>query len=131
MLILLAAFALLVGPQVLKAVEKGRVNVANTQISSLKMILNTYKLENGGYPVTEQGLAALYDKPSAPPVPENWDGPYLENPIRSDPWNHPYIYVCPGQHNRQGYDLSSYGADGAEGGTGVNADITNWAAASN
>ncbi|MGE5549057.1 MAG: type II secretion system major pseudopilin GspG [Bacteroidota bacterium] len=129
-LILLAAFALLVGPTVLKSVDKGRANVARTQIASLKTVLNTYKLENGSYPTTDQGLAALYEKPTIPPIPENWDGPYLDDPIKNDPWNRPYVYICPGQHNKQSYDILSYGADGAEGGEGINADITNWTAGS-
>ncbi|MGE5530139.1 MAG: type II secretion system major pseudopilin GspG [Patescibacteria group bacterium] len=125
-LLLMAAFAVIVAPQVIRSVEKGRVNAGKSQIQSLKSVLNQYKLENGAYPTTEQGLDALYEKPTVPPVPENWDGPYVEDPVKEDPWHHPLVYRCPGLHNKNGYDLMSYGADGVEGGTGYDADITNW-----
>lgn len=125
-LILLGLLATFVVPYYLRSVEKGRVNLARSQIAILKGVLTEYRLENGAYPTTEQGLAALYQKPTIPPIPETWDGPYLEDPIANDPWGRPYRYLCPGEHNPQGYDLWSLGADGLEGGTGVNADITNW-----
>lgn len=127
-LILIGLAASVVVPQYLRSVEKGKVKLARTQIATLKTVLNEYRLENGAYPSTEQGLAALYEKPTVPPVPETWDGPYIEEPVQHDPWNHPYVYRCPGEHNKQGYDLLSYGADGVEGGTGPDADIANWAA---
>lgn len=125
-LILLGLAATAVIPYYLKTVEKGKAKLARTQIATLRTVLSEYRLENGAYPSTEQGLAALYEKPTVPPVPESWDGPYIEEPVQSDPWNHPYVYKCPGEHNKQGYDLLSYGADGVEGGSGLDADIANW-----
>ncbi|MGQ9779272.1 MAG: type II secretion system major pseudopilin GspG [Bacillota bacterium] len=125
-LVLLGLLATFVVPYYLRTVEKGRANLARSQIKILRGVLTEYKLENGAYPTTEQGLAALYQKPTVPPIPEHWDGPYLEDPIVNDPWGRPYQYRCPGEHNPEGYDLWSFGADGVEGGTGVNADITNW-----
>jgi general secretion pathway protein G len=61
-------------------------------------------------------------------VPETWDGPYTDKAIGKDPWHKDYYYRCPGEHNPDSYDLADWGKDGAEGGTGVNADITNWTA---
>ncbi len=127
-LAVIAAFLGLVGPNYLKSIDKGRAKAAAAQINSLEGMLGEYKLENGAYPSTEQGLDALYRKPTVPPVPDNWDGPYAKKPITKDPWGRPYVYRCPGEHNPDGYDLFSYGADGAEGGAGVKADITNWEA---
>jgi general secretion pathway protein G len=64
-------------------------------------------------------------KPTGQDLP-NWAGPYIDKPVTNDPWGRPYIYVCPGEHNTESYDLSSLGKDGKEGGTGNDADITNW-----
>ena len=125
-LTVIAALIALVGPNYMHAVAQGRVKAAATQISNFEAMLDQYKLENGAYPTTEQGLDALRQKPAIPPIPENWDGPYAVKPIKKDPWGHAYVYICPGEHNTGGYDLFSYGADGREGGTGADADITNW-----
>ena len=79
-----------------------------------------FETDNGRYPSSDEGLAALL---AAPGNTQNWHGPYMEKDIPSDPWNHPYIYVCPGKHNPSGYDLYSVGPDGREGNED---DITNW-----
>ena len=121
-------FGILLLPNIAKSVEKGRVKSAVTQIGLVESLLTEYKLENGSYPTTEQGLDALYAKPTTAPVPETWDGPYAKKPIGKDPWNRPYVYRCPGEHNQDGFDLSSLGGDGVEGGTGTNMDLTNWVA---
>lgn len=107
--------------------EKGQIQAAKAQISNTESVLKTYYLDNSCYPSTEQGLKALIEKPSVAPIPENWNGPYLEkNSVPKDPWGHELHYKSPGDHNLQTYDLWTYGRDNAEGGTGVNADIGNW-----
>jgi general secretion pathway protein G len=126
-LTLLAAIIALVAPNVIKQTEKGQIKAAQAQVNSLKAVLNSYYLDNTAYPSTEQGLAALYQKPTVPPVPENWNGPYLEeNKIPKDPWGRDIQYACPGRHNPEKYDVYTLGSDNAEGGAGSNADIGNW-----
>ena len=74
-------------------------------------------MDNGRYPTTEQGLAALIAKPAAPPEPKNWKGPYIESTdLPKDPWGADYIYRNPGERNPNGYDLRSLGPDGQDGG---------------
>ena len=96
------------------------------QISSLETALKLYKLDNGGYPSTEQGLTALVTKPGVGVIPKNYkDGGYLEKKqVPKDGWGNDYLYISPGEHGD--YDLFSYGADGAKGGDNKNADVTNW-----
>jgi general secretion pathway protein G len=85
-----------------------------------------YKLDNGAYPTTDQGLKALVEAPTAGNLPKNWrQGGYLEKgKVPKDPWSNDFIYICPGKHGD--FDLSSYGADGEPGGEGKNKDINNW-----
>jgi general secretion pathway protein G len=110
-----------VGPMYFKQVGKSEIKVARAQIDAFGKALDQYRLDTGHYPTTEQGLAALNDKPSN----ENkWDGPYLKKNVPPDPWGTPYVYKRPGDHGE--YDIISYGKDGTPGGTGENADIGNW-----
>lgn len=126
-LTLLALIVTMVAPNIIKQLTGGQVSTAKAQIASLRNVLNTYYIDNSTYPTTEQGLKALIEKPSIPPIPENWNGPYTEDgKIPKDPWQHELKYVSPGVHNPQKYDLYSLGKDNAEGGTGENADIGNW-----
>jgi general secretion pathway protein G len=97
------------------------IQEAKTMMETIKFVLDHYKLDNGMYPTTEQGLKALVKKTTIPPLPHNWRGIYLGG-IPMDPWGKPYNYVCPGAHNKNSYDLSSYGPDGVES----QDDITNW-----
>jgi general secretion pathway protein G len=120
-MVIIAMFATLVGSRVFRNVEKGKQTVAKEQIVQFESVLDIYRLDVGRYPTTEEGLQALQVRPAAV---ENWDGPYLKKDVPLDPWNKPYVYRCPGQHGD--FDLLSYGADGAEGGDGDNADIKNW-----
>jgi general secretion pathway protein G len=91
------------------------------QINALEKALDTYRLDIGRYPSTEQGLAALVDKPQNEP---KWQGPYLAKAVPMDPWGRPYQYKSPGE--KAEYDLLSFGRDGQPGGTGEGADITNY-----
>jgi general secretion pathway protein G len=102
--------------------EQARETAARTDIDgSLRTALNLYELDNGTFPTTEQGLGALFQKPSGEPVPHRWRQ-YLEKAPPKDPWGRDYIYRHPGLHNTTGYDLTCLGKDGVES----EDDIRNW-----
>ena len=124
--VIIAVLASFVAPNVFRHVDTAKNVAAQAQISTLGAALDAYRLDNGRYPTTEQGLAALWQAPSMDPRPSNWRGPYLRQPPPSDPWGAPYVYRAPGDHVANGFDLSAMGSDGATGGTGEAADITNW-----
>ena len=119
---IIALFAALVGPNLFKNVDKAKVTTAHAQINQLKTALGTYKIDIGTFPTTEQGLQALR---VAPAGVTQWAGPYLSMEVPNDPWGHPYQYVFPGEHGDEP-DIVSYGADGQAGGDGYNADIVSW-----
>src|SRR2546423_6922234 len=108
-IIVLGLLAALVGPRILGRVSEARSATARTQIDLLGLALDNYRLDNGVYPTTEQGLAALQEKPSREPLPLNWRGPYLKKAVPLDPWGRPYLYKSPGEHNPTGYDLFTFG----------------------
>jgi general secretion pathway protein G len=118
--------AALVGPRILGRVSEAKSATAKAQVELLSVALDNYRLDNGSYPSTEQGLAALQEKPTREPIPLNWRGPYLKRAIPADPWGKPYVYRSPGEHDPGGNDLSSLGKDGQPGGEGEDADITSW-----
>lgn len=121
-LAILTLLAGLVGPQVLKQLGGAKSKTARIQISDLEQGLETYKLDVGRFPSTDQGLEALVQQPTGV---RGWNGPYLRgSKVPQDPWEQDYNYRQPGQHGD--YDLFSYGLDGAPGGDGENADISNW-----
>ncbi|HDH98328.1 MAG TPA: type II secretion system protein GspG [Deltaproteobacteria bacterium] len=120
-MVILGLLAALVGPRMFGKVGKSKQKAAKTQIGLFETALDTYRLDVGRYPTTEQGLQALRTKPDGV---ANWDGPYLPKDIPLDPWGHPYIYRSPGEHGD--YDIISYGADGRPGGSGEDSDIVNW-----
>ena len=121
----IALLAALVAPNVFRNMGTARDVVARTQIEMLGAALDAYRLDNGRYPTTAQGLDALWMLPASEPRPSNWRGPYLRKPVPLDPWRNPYVYVSPGRIHLTGYDLNSLGADGAVGGEGDDADISN------
>ena len=104
---------------------KARVARAQSEIEALKNALSLYKADNFALPTQRQGLEALVAKPSVPPVPRNWrEGGYLENrTIPADPWGNPYVYLSPGS-SKEPYEIISFGADGAPGGEGEDADLS-------
>jgi general secretion pathway protein G len=120
-LIILGLLASLVGPRLFRHVDDARVGTARAQIELLGTALDSYRLDTGRYPTTEQGLEALRSEPSGV---RNWNGPYLPRPIPKDPWGNEYVYKSPGDHGD--YDLLSYGADGQPGGEGDSAEIRSW-----
>jgi general secretion pathway protein G len=123
--IIIGILVAMVVPRIAGRSEQARRAAAKADIeSNLAIALDLYELDNGNYPTTEQGLNALITAPTSAPVPDDWNGPYLKKRrIPLDPWGRPYKYVCPGVHNPEDYDLSSFGSDGVEGGGD---DITNW-----
>jgi len=124
-IVVIAILATLVAPNVFQHVGAAKDATAKSQIEMLGAALDAYRLDNGRYPSTEQGLVALWEKPTIDP-PTNWKAPYLRKPVPVDPWGRAYVYAFPGQVNTQGYDLVSYGADGKAGGEGEDADVTSW-----
>ncbi|MEI6305923.1 MAG: type II secretion system major pseudopilin GspG [Deltaproteobacteria bacterium] len=125
-IVILALLAALVGPKILGRTDDAKIQTTKTQIRNIESALKLYKLDNGVYPTTEQGLNSLVAKPSVGVIPKNYkDGGYLESKqMPKDGWGNDYIYVSPGEHGD--YDLYSYGADGVKGGEGKNADISSW-----
>jgi len=119
-LVILGLLAGLVGPRLFGKVDSSKVRTADTQIKMIRGALQTYRLDVGHYPSTAQGLAALQIPPSE--VATYWDGPYMEDEIPDDPWRVSYLYEFP-VDNLQGFALYSLGADSAEGGEGIYADI--------
>ena len=119
--VIIGLLAGLVAPRYFGQVGKSEVNVAKAQIDALEKALDQYRLDTGHYPSTEVGLAALIERPANEP---KWNGPYLRKGVPADPWGRPYLYRTPGQ--RGDYDLISLGKDGQPGGSGENADITNY-----
>ena len=121
---ILAVLAALIVPKVMSRPDEARVVAARQDIASLLQALKLYRLDNLRYPSTEQGLAALVTRPTLPPVPSNWKpGGYLER-LPRDPWGNPYQYLSPGLRGE--VDVFSFGADGAAGGEGFDADIGSW-----
>jgi len=123
---ILALLAALVGPRIMGQSDKAKIDDTKVQIRNLESALKFYKLDNGVYPSTEQGLQALVEKPTVGQAPKNYRSEgYLESKkVPKDPWGNDFVYVSPGEHGD--YDLCSYGADGVKGGEGNNADICSW-----
>ncbi len=124
--VILALLAALVGPKIMGRSDEAKIADVKVQIRNIESALKLYKLDNGVYPTTEQGLHALVEKPTVGQVPKNYkpEG-YLESKkVPQDPWGNDYVYLSPGEHGD--YDLCSLGADGAKGGEGKNADICSW-----
>jgi general secretion pathway protein G len=120
-IIVLGLLVALVAPQIFGRVGEARDVAARTQMSLLGTALDNYRLDNGSYPTSAQGLAALRLKPAS--GAPNWRGPYLRKDVPMDPWGRAFSYASPGRRNANGYDLMSLGRDGKEGGTGEDADL--------
>ena len=114
---LLAAF---VGPLLYQRISPAKTTVARTQIESFMTALDSYQIDVGQFPTSEQGLAALRGDPGA----SAWNGPYLRKEVPLDPWGTDYVYRAPGRSG--GYEIVSYGSDGLEGGNADAADIESW-----
>ena len=125
-IVILGILAGLIVPRIMGEPDKAKKLKARMQIESIATALKMYKLDNGKYPTTEQGLQALVEQPSSGTIPKNWrKGGYLEKGrVPKDPWDNDFIYLSPGIHDD--FDLISYGADGSSGGEEKNADINSW-----
>jgi general secretion pathway protein G len=125
--IILGILALYVGPKIMGEPEKAKRVKAKMDIATLETALKMYKLDNGVYPTTEQGLVALVEKPETGTIPKKWrEGGYLEKrKVMKDPWGNDFVYISPGVHGD--FDIISYGKDGVPGGEGEDdQDIDNW-----
>ena len=119
--VIIGLLAWLVLPQFIRQEEKAKLKATRAQIELLGTALDTFRLDIGRYPTTEEGLQALRQKPA---TLDRWDGPYIKKELPEDPWGKPYVYKSPGDHGP--YDIISYAADGVPGGEGDNRDITSW-----
>lgn len=120
--IIIGILVAMIVPRFTGRTYQAKLSRAKADIISISIGLDLYELDNDTYPTTEQGLSALLQKTTIPPLPNNWKGPYLKRKIPIDPWNNPYHYTSPGVHDPD-YDLVSYGKDGIAGGED---DICNW-----
>ena len=119
-LVIVGLLAALVGPVLFQRISPAKETSARSQIESFATALDSFLIDTGQYPTTEQGLASLRGNPGLP----GWNGPYLSKEIPLDPWGNQFIYRAPGRSG--GYEIISYGADGLEGGTNDAADIESW-----
>lgn len=123
---ILSLLAAIVAPRIIGRTDDARIEAAKVQMKNFETALKLFKMDNGFYPDTQQGLEALVEKPASGRVPQHYkEGGYLEQrKIPLDPWGSPYVYVSPGLNGD--YDILSYGADGKEGGEGKEGDIKSW-----
>jgi general secretion pathway protein G len=118
-IVIIGLLAAYVGPKYFSQLGKSEVTIAKAQIDAFEKALDTYRLDVGRYPTTEEGMAALMAAP--PSASLKWNGPYLKKGVPRDPWGQPYLYRAPGV--KTDYEIVSMGRDGQVGGTGENADI--------
>ncbi|MFH1154597.1 MAG: type II secretion system major pseudopilin GspG [Pseudomonadota bacterium] len=124
--VILGILASFIVPKLMGRTDEAKQVKAKVDIAAIETGLKLYRLDNGTYPSTEQGLLALVEKPGTEPLPDKWhDGGYLDKgKVPKDPWGREYLYLSPGVHND--FDIISYGADGAPGGEGKDMDIKSW-----
>ncbi|MHB8138570.1 MAG: type II secretion system major pseudopilin GspG [Smithellaceae bacterium] len=125
-IVILGLLAGIILPRFMGESDKAKQQTARVQIAGIETALKIYKLDNGSYPTTEQGLKALVEPPASGNLPKNWrKGGYLEKgKVPKDPWKNEFVYVCPGSHGD--FDITSYGGDGEPGGEDFDKDINNW-----
>ena len=121
-LLILALLATIAAPRVTKYLRKAKVETAHIQVNALSSAVDSFHLDVGRFPTSQEGLRALMDRPANA---TNWDGPYLKTrDSLVDPWGQPYLYRYPGQNGE--YDVYTLGSDQKEGGEGDARDIGNW-----
>lgn len=123
-IVILALLAGIVIPKIVSRPEEARRTKAVIQIKEIESALNLFKIDNGFYPSTEQGLEALVTVPDAGEIPKNYKEEGYLRKVPKDSWGREYLYLSPGEHGE--FDLISFGSDGEEGGEGKNADVNNW-----
>ena len=110
--VIIGILAAIVVPKLTSRSEEARISAAKADIQVMSGMLSTYEVDNGKYPSSDQGLAALIQRPAGTPEPKNWKGPYIKTAeIPKDPWGHEYIYLCPGVKHQNDFDLFSMGPD--------------------
>lgn len=119
-IVIIGMLAAYVGPKYFSQLGKSEVTIAKAQIEAFEKSLDTYRLDVGRYPSTEEGLVALIAAPTS--AGAKWNGPYLKKSVPQDPWGHPYLYRSPG--SKAEYEIVSTGRDGQPGGSGESADIS-------
>jgi general secretion pathway protein G len=119
-IVIIGLLAAYVGPKYFSQLGKSEVTITKAQIEAFEKSLDTYRLDVGRYPTTEEGLGALLSAPAS--ATAKWNGPYLKKGVPQDPWGHPYLYRSPGSKGE--YEIVSTGKDGQPGGAGDNADIS-------
>lgn len=119
-IVIIGLLAAYVGPKYFSQLGKSETTVAKAQIEAFEKALDSFRLDVGRYPTTEEGLASLLTQP---PAATKWNGPYLKKEVPADPWGNAYSYKAPGA--KGDYDILSLGKDGQPGGTAESADITN------
>lgn len=120
--VILGILASIVVPKIISRPDEARVVKAKQDVLAIQNAMELYKLDNGFYPSTDQGIIALVEKPNTTPQPSNWK-PYLKS-LPKDPWSREYLYLMPGEHSD--IDIFTYGANGQPNGTGIDAEIGNW-----
>jgi general secretion pathway protein G len=123
-IVILGLLAALVVPKLIGRTEEAKKTQARVQMKHIQQALELFKLDNGFFPGTDQGLEALVRPPEGGRIPKNYRKDAYIDRVPKDPWGEPYVYVSPGTHGA--YDISSYGADGVAGGEGEDADINSW-----
>jgi len=118
-IVIIGLLAAYVGPKYFAQLGKSEVTIAKAQIEAFEKSLDTFRLDVGRYPTTEEGLYALVVAPAT--AGAKWNGPYLKKGVPPDPWGHPYQYKAPGSKSE--FDITSLGRDGQPGGSGEDADI--------
>ncbi len=123
-LVILALLVSVIVPNVVGKSDEAKVTKAKTDIAMIEALLDSFYLDMGRYPTTEEGLRSLYHAPEEDS--EAWKGPYSKKPISADPWGNLYVYECPGTRSGQSYEVLCLGSDGQEGGEGYETDIVSW-----
>jgi general secretion pathway protein G len=123
--VIIGILASLVGPAVMRQLDRAQISAAQTDIKSIDAALGMFRMEHYRYPTEDEGLLILTGvAPPGSEIDESRLGPVIKGEVPKDPWNREFLYRYPGEHGE--YDIFTLGADGEEGGEGVNADIGNW-----
>jgi general secretion pathway protein G len=120
-LAIIAIIASIAVPNLMSRLDQAKVSATKAEMASIVTALNMYKLDNGHYPSTSQGLKALVERPSGTPAANNWAQEGYLRKLPKDKWNNDFLYIAPGSNGP--FDIISYGADGIDGGESYNADI--------
>ena len=123
--VIIGILASLVAPAVMRQLDRAQISAAETDIKSIESALGLFRVEHYRYPTEDEGLLILTGvAPPGSDIDERRLGPVIQGGLPRDPWNREFLYRNPGEHGE--YDIYTLGADGEEGGEGVNADIGNW-----